>query len=189
MQSESFFYDHYKDSFEQQKNYLNERNRLTVYLAFLVAIMLLMSSNSYILIEISSALQEHKIGKVVIDFNIVTTALYFVLMWLTMRYYQINLTIEKTYTYLDRCEKDLSRDGTFKIDREGGDYEKNYPWLKMVVHRIYVYVFPLLIITVSVISIIHELCYTGANKCFNIFFLSMTIILSVLYLINRIFGK
>ena len=166
MQQEELYYDHYKDSFEQQKGYLSERNRLTLYLVFLVAVVFLMSSNRSVLIETSSALQEQNIGKVVIDFNIVATALYFVLMWLTMRYYQINLTIEKTYSYLEKCEKSLNKDGYFSIDREGGDYEKNYPWLKWLAHRIYVFVFPLLIITASIISIIHHLLEVKTLKFF-----------------------
>ena len=189
MQQEELYYDHYKDSFEQQKNYLQERNKLTVYIILLVAIIFLMSSNRLVLIEVSSSLQQQKIGKEVLDFNIVATALYFAFMWLSMRYYQINLTIEKTYDYIKRCEANISARGSFIIDREGGDYEKNYPWLKWLVHRIYVFIFPLLILIASVTGIIVEVGLDDSNRVMNILFLTITIMLSLLYLLNRICGK
>lgn len=189
MQQEELYYDHYKDSFEQQKDYLQERNRLTVYIILLIAVLFMMSSNCTVLLEVSSSLQQQHLGKAVLDFNIVATVLYFAFMWLTMRYYQINLTIEKTYEYIKRCETNISTKGTFKIDREGGDYEKNYPWLKWVAHRIYVYLFPVLIIVASIVSIIHQWSDQNANRCLDIVFLSLVVILSVLYLLNRIWGK
>ena len=189
MQQEELYYDHYKDSFEQQKSYLKERNRLTVYIILLIAMLFMMNGNRIVLIEISSSLQKQNIGKEVIDFNIVTTALYFVFMWLTMRYYQICLTIEKVYEYIKRCEMNISTGGSFKIDRESGDYVKNYPWLKWVTHRIYVYLFPVLIIVASVVSIIFVWSNQNANRFLDTTFLSVVVILSVLYLLNRIWGK
>ena len=189
MQQEELYYDHYKDSFDQQKRFLKERNRLTVYIILLIALLFMMSSNRIVLIEVSSSLQKQNIGKDLLDFNIVATALYFVFMWLTMRYYQINLTIEKTYEYIKRCETNISTKGTFKIDRESGDYEKNYPWLKWVTYRVYVYVFPVLIVVAAVVSIINGLGNQNANRCLDIVFLSIVVVLSILYLMNRIWGK
>lgn len=186
----SDYYDHYKDTFEQQKGYLKERDRLTLYLILVVSIIFLMSGNRTLLINASSLIQEQKIGKVIFDFNIITIVLYFVFLWLTMRYYQINLTVEKTYNYIKKCEVKLSSgSGGLKIDREGGDYEKNYPWLKWFVHRIYVYVFPILIIAAATISIVKEGGVDDPNRFLNIIFLSLVIVLSILYLINRAFGK
>ena len=189
MITESDYYDHYKDTFEQQKRYLKERNTLTLYLILVVSVIFLLSSNRSLLMDASSVIQEQKIGKTIVDFNIITSVLYFAFLWLSMRYYQINLTIEKTYTYITKCEEVMSATGDLKIDREGGDYEKNYPWLKWVAHRIYVFVFPLLMIISSVVSIVQECGLNDTNKFLNIVFLSMVLILSLLYVINRIWGK
>lgn len=189
MITEGDYYDHYKDTIEQQKRYLKERNTLTLYLILVVSVIFLLSSNRSLLMDASSVIQEQKIGKTIIDFNIITSVLYFVFLWLSMRYYQINLTIEKTYTYITKCEEVMSATGDLKIDREGGDYEKNYPWLKWVAHRIYVFVFPLLMIISSVVSIVQECGLNDTNKLLNIVFLSIVIILSLLYVINRKWGK
>lgn len=189
MISESDYYDHYKDTFDQQKAYLKERNRLTLYLILVVSVIFLLSSNRSLLMDASSAIQEQKIGRVIVDFSIITSAMYFAFLWLAMRYYQINLTIEKTYTYITKCEEAMNATGDLKIDREGSNYEKNYPLLKWVAHRIYVFVFPLLIIVASVVSIVQECGLNDTNKFLNIIFLSIVIVLSLLYVINRIWGK
>ena len=104
MQSEELYYDHYKDSFEQQKNYLETRDKLTLYLIVLVALILLLSNNRSMLVDVSDAWQKMNIGKPVVDFNIISTSLYVVFMWFSLRYYQLNLTIERGYSYLERCE-------------------------------------------------------------------------------------
>ena len=189
MQSEELYYDHYKDSFEQQKNHLSTRDRLMLYLIVVVSLIFLLSNNRTMLIGLSEAWQEIKLGRSVVDFNIISTALYFVFMWFILRYYQVNLTIEKGYSYLDRCEQKLSANGSFKIDREGGNYGKNYPWLKWLAHCIYVFVFPLLVISASVASICYEYCNDYLYRTLNIIFLLLVVLMSLLYLIDRTLRK
>ena len=137
----------------------------------------------------SEAWQKKSIGNSVVDFNIISTSLYFVFMWFALRYYQVNLTIEKGYSYLERCEQKLSTNGTFNIDREGRDYGKNYPSLKWLAHRIYVFVFPFLVIFTSAVSICHECCNDHSYRTLNIVFLLLVVLLSILYLEDRILGK
>lgn len=189
MQSEEQYYDHYKDTFEQQKNYLKTRDSLTLCLIVLVALIFLLANNRLMLISISDAWQEKNIGSSVVDFNIISTALYFVFMWMSLRYYQVNLTIEKGYAYLDRCEQKLSSNGNFLIDREGGNYGKNYPWLKWLAHVIYVFVFPILVVIVSAANICNECCNHYSYRTINIIFLVLVVVMSLLYLIDRILGK
>lgn len=189
MQQEELYYDHYKDSFEQQKGYIKERDRLTLYLIVLVAVIFLLDANRSLLMDVSTTFQEQKIGKAVVDFKIIASILYFAFMWLSMRYYQINLTIEKAYSYIKLCEDRLSAKGEYRINREGGDYLKNYPWLKWVAHRIYVFLFPLLIIVASIVSIVQECCCDDTNRLINILFLSIVVVLSLLYLRDRICAK
>ena len=166
--------------------YLTERNRLMLYLIVLVALIFLMGQNRGMLVDVSTALQEQNIGKVVVNFNIISTILYFAFMWLALRYYQINLTIERGYRYLDRCEKKLSESSNYRIDREGSNYLKNYPFLKWIAHRIYAYLFPLLVIVVSIVGICRECGNVQSYKTLNIIFLLLVVIMTVLYLADRI---
>lgn len=186
MQSEELYYDHYKESFDRQKEYLKERNTLTLYLIVLVAIIFLMCDNRAMLDDVSVALQERNMGKVIIDFNIISTVLYFVFMWLALRYYQVNLTIENGYGYIGRCEQELSKSANFIINREGGNYEKDYPWLKWLAHRIYVYLFPVLVIAVSLAGICHECKNTWSYRLLNIIFLTLVILITIAYLRDRV---
>ena len=186
MQSEELYYDHYKETFERQIDYLKERNRLTVYLVILVAVIYLMGQNRAMLIDVSAALQEHNLGKSVINFNIISTVLYFVFMWFTLRYYQVNLTIETGYAYLGHCEKELSKSKGFTIDREGANYLKDYPYLKWLAHRIYVYLFPILVIAVSISGICYECGNAQPYGALNAIFLAMVVFMTLLYLIDRI---
>lgn len=186
MQSEELYYDHYKDTFERQLGYLVERNRLTLYLIILVAVIFLMGQNRSMLVDISITLQEKNIGKAVVDFNIISTILYFTFMWLALRYYRVNLTIETGYDYLDNCEKELSKSDSFKIDREGKNYLKDYPCLKWLAHRIYVYLFPILVIAVSISGICHECGYTHSYGTLNVIFLALVIVMTFMYLVDRL---
>lgn len=186
MQSEELYYDHYKETFERQIDYLKERNRLTVYLVILVAVIYLMGQNRAMLIDVSAALQEHNLGKSVINFNIISTVLYFVFMWFTLRYYQVNLTIETGYAYLGHCEKELSKSEGFTIDREGANYLKDYPYLKWLAHRIYVYLFPILVIAVSISGICYECGNAQPYGALNAIFLAMVVFMTFLYLVDRL---
>ena len=185
MQSEELYYDHYKETFERQIDYLKERNRLTVYLVILVAVIYLMGQNRAMLIDVSAALQEHNLGKSVINFNIISTVLYFVFMWFTLRYYLVNLTIETGYAYLGHCEKELSKSKGFTIDREGANYLKDYPYLKWLAHRIYVYLFPILVIAVSISGICYECGNAQPYGALNAIFLAMVVFMTFLYLVDR----
>ncbi len=186
MQSEELYYDHYRETFERQREFLNERNSLTLYLIVLVTVIFLMLNNRSMMIDVSSAIQIQNIGQSVIDFNIISSILYFSFMWLTLRYYQINLTIENNYEYLGCCEKRLSQAGTYTINREGSNYEKDYPLLKWLAHRIYVYLFPVLVVVVSIVGICHECGNAKAYRTLNTILLTLVIIITILYLIDRI---
>ena len=189
MQSEELYYDHYKDTFERQLGYLAERNKLTLYLIFLVAIIFLMGQNRPMMVDVSTSLQVQNIGKALIDFNIISAILYFVFMWLALRYYQVTLTIERSYDYIHHCEEELSKSDSFKIDREGGNYLKDYPCLKSLAHMVYVYLFPGLVIVVSLIGVCRECGNISSYALLNVFFLVLVILITILYLVDRINNK
>lgn len=190
MESEENYYDHYKDSFEQQKNYILKRDRYTIALLAMVSVLCLRvvdieEVNKNILKIITQYVEN-------INLNIkyIGVAISYIFLWLIIQYYQVCLTIEKNYNYIHRIEEKLSADGKYKIEREGINYLKSYPWLKSLTHRIYVFVFPVFFISIAFVCAKIECTYlvkNGANfpSIISLIAYSINILMSILYLSNR----
>ena len=83
-------YDHYKDSFENQKSYLQKRNFYTlICLGLIVSLSFQMSSPDQSNV-ISNELIKKNIGDIKIDFSYINNVLTFALLWVVIMYYQIN---------------------------------------------------------------------------------------------------
>lgn len=187
-------YDHYKDSFENQKIYLQRRNKYTLICLVLIATFSFQISNPIQSTIISNELIKKNIGNIEIDFSYINNVLTFALFWIVIMYFQINFLIEKHYTYIIEIEKKLSNKLIpFEIAREGENYLNYYPWLSSLVHRIYTVVFPLMLILVAIIKWSAEKKQLSLPWCngyfwFDTIFLFGIVISSILYLINRHFN-
>lgn len=187
-------YDHYKDTFENIKKYLERRNLYTLSSIVLVGFLSIELTSPNTTSEVSSVLIKEKMGDVKIDYSLVSSVVLFVLMWSVLLYYQINFLIEKMYAYLHKVEGDLSKHlNPIEISREGKNYLNNYPILSSVAHRIYTIFFPISIIIVSISKWIGERNRIGAEwKNGHFFFdtsiLFIIVLISMLYLSNRHFN-
>jgi len=185
MQSESDFYDHYKETFAVQQGYLSERNKLT---AAMLVLLVLVSGFIYdpamLNDKVNQYVNSHVEG-LAFEMKYLNTGIIFLLLWVITRYYQVVLQIEKMYHYLDDCEKKLSANGVYKVNREGAYYLKSYPWLSDVVDSCYVVLLPLAIIAIAVIKIVNESSWTTNFKIVDFIGLGLIILVSFLYLSNR----
>ena len=158
MTSENNFYDHYKDSFEQQKKYLTKRDHYTIAILVMVMVLCLQTNDANIINKgINGIIQRETNSSIIIDFKYISVSFSYIYLWLLMQYYQICLTIEKTYSYIQEVEKKLSSQGEFYLKREGEDYLTFYPWLKNLNHLIYVFVFPLLFIFIAIFIVYNNI--------------------------------
>lgn len=187
-------YDHYKDTFENQKIYLGKRNNYTLICLGLILVISFEISNPQQSISISNALIEKNIGVVKIDFSYINSVLIFILFWVVKMYYNHIFLIEKTYDYIHKIEKKLSQElNPFKITREGKTYLNHYPWLSNVVDKIYTVGFPLSVIFVAIskwkalINSMPEPIKNG-HFWFDTVFLFGIVLSSLLYLANRHFN-
>lgn len=190
MTSEDTFYDHYKDTFEILKEYLSKRDHFTIALLAMVVVSCLKITNPHILNEYLSKIIDTQISGLTIAWSYLSVFVSYLFLWIVMQYYQNCLTIEKTYDYLHKIEKELSSDGTYKIRREGHNYLNCYPWFKWVTHRIYVLLIPLLVSFLAVVNIIGEiksntLCLHSISGVLTFCADGLIVILSLLYLSNR----
>lgn len=186
------YYDHYKDTFENIKIYIQRRNYFTIIILCLTIFLSFQITNPEKSIEISNELVKKNVGEVIIDFKYISSILLFALLWVVIMYYQIIFVIEKHYSYIHEIEEKLSKELTpFEIRREGKNYLDHYPWLSIVVDRIYTVVFPIALILIALIKWISVF---KTMKCFDLSFFIDSVFLfgivltSILYILNRHFN-
>lgn len=187
-------YDHYKDTFDNQKCYLQKRNYYTLICLGLIATLSFQIANPDESSVISMELIKKNIGDIKIDFSYINNVLTFALLWVVIMYYQINFLIEKIYKYIQEIEGKLTKEmKPFEISREGKTYLDHYPWLSEVVHKIYSIGFPVTLICVSLIKWTTEKKqlvdpFRNGHFWFDTVFLFGIVLTSLLYLTNRHFN-
>jgi len=187
-------YDHYKDTFENLKIYLQRRNNYTFICLVLIAAISFQILNTTQTTDISNELIKKNIGNIIIDFSYINNVLTFALLWTVIMYFQINFLIEKHYKYIKEIENNLSNQlKPFEISREGKNYLNHYPWLSSVVHLIYTIIFPFTLVAVAIIKWATEknqlsTPWINGHFWFDTIFLLGIVLISFLYLINRHFN-
>ncbi len=185
MQSESDFYDHYKESFSVQRDNVSERNKLS--LGMLVVIVLLAgfiydpnTMNS----EVNTCVSNYVNG-LAFEIKYVNTGLVFLTLLVIVKYYQAEFKVERMRQYLSECEQKLSEDRQYQILREEISSSKSFSWFGIVVNFCYILLLPLGIIMVSFIRIYSELAWDSDFKYVDFLGLGLIILFSFLYLSNR----
>jgi hypothetical protein len=183
-------YDHYKDTFENIKIYLQRRNYFTIIILVMVMILSFQISNPDKTSEITNEIVKKNIGNVSIDFKYITSVLLFALFWVVIMYYQIIFVIEKHYSYIHELEEKLK---PLELQREGKNYLNHFPLLSCLVDKIYTILFPSALILVAITKWITEKNNLNCNYQIWNFWIDTIILLgivvtSLLYLSYRHFN-
>lgn len=186
MENVNLYYDHYKDSFEQQKGYLAKRDRLTaLLLVFAILLIGLLFDPSTFSDKINHLIGS-QMNNLSFDLQFINSGLILVVFWCLLQYYMIVIQIEKMYKYIDECEKRLIQSmPCFPINREGAYYLKSYPWLKDFADFFFVLGFPLCFIVLGVVKIFNEWNWPTCLRFVDFVFLLLIIVLSLLYISHR----
>lgn len=185
MTEESIFYDHYKDSFEQQKCYLAKRDKLTAIILVLMTLMVgFIYDPSLASSKINTAIQT-SFENLSFDFKHLNTALIFLSLWCILQYYQVVIQIEKMYDYIKLCEQKLSTTGDYKVSREGDFYQKKNKLFGKLTDFCYVYMFPSAIIAIAIFKVVKEWTWSTNFKIIDSVGLGFIIAFSILYIIVR----
>lgn len=186
MLSEEFkftnLYDHYKETIKYLKDDLKKRDKLTLYSLILIIFYFLIEFKSSDSVSLVNKYLEKKIGlELNINYDLLTTAILLLLFRYTLKYFQINLNIEKQYNYIHKLEDDLNNLANSQlITREGFSYLEDYPLLSALIHRLYNFFLPLGLIVVMIIKLIQ----TFQNfSLLNILIISLIILCTFLYLL------
>jgi hypothetical protein len=183
MEEIEIYYDHYKDSFVYLKDYLKQRDRLTIYCTILVGIVFLTYFLPTDFDTFSKTLIKNKLSIELSDLKIIESLILFVLLALVMKYYQIIVFIQRQYDYIHEIESNLTSTlKEFKIDREGDSYLKNYPILLSAADIIYKTIFPLLLLVSVFIKWIQIFKKSNDIKFLSLFTFDSLIIFCILAL-------
>lgn len=185
MDKTELLYDHYKETFSRIKESLNDRNHFFVMVFIVIAIQFLFATSSdTISAVIVSLIQEKYKIDISAQMSIIQSLLWLILLYLTMRYYQINVYIERQYNYIHSLEKDIAKEADVKFDREGGDYLSNYPKINSFMDILYKWIFPIIYCLIICYKIIIEYIVSKFSLLLilNTILFASCFVLTILYL-------
>lgn len=124
-----FYYDHYKETCDLSKQAQNRRNRFFVWLCVLEALSFLFLIKPDKAVEVFVAgINSHFETNLVFGNTVLQTLLWIVIAYVTVRYCQETLYVERQYPYMNRLEKEIAKEsGTALFERDGQGYLKEYP--------------------------------------------------------------
>lgn len=178
-------YDHYKDSCINVREDIKARSRVFLFIVVLLMLQFLQITDPSETSKAMVGLFKNKVGlDVSVNQHAIGIIIWFALLSLVVRYYQINVYINRQYKYLHKLEsrfKEIS--GKEMISREGGHYLLDYPAFSNGIHVLYTWVFPFLILLTGALKIYNE--FPGNWQFFyffnSIFFLAI-VVFTFLYL-------
>ena len=182
MNNTEILYDHYKETINETKRQENKRNKLfIIVLIHILALFLISFRPKSMCNAISNLLMERwKIG-FYFSINTVQIVLMISLLYCVIRYYQINIQIDKTYPYIHKIEEELSKQISKNFEREGKNYLNQYPKTQNIVYYSYKYIFPILFIIALIYRLI--LNSTWNNPLIKIIEAIITVILIILNIV------
>ena len=79
-----------------------------------------------------------------------------IFLYISIRYYQTNVYIERQYACIRKIENDLTEISNLKIDRESVNYLNEYPLILNVISFVYKYIFPFIYLVAVIAKILSE---------------------------------
>lgn len=182
----SQLYDHYKESVMYLKNDLMKRDKVTMLSLFIVIVYFLVEFKTTDSLFLANKWIENNLSfSFNINYSILSTAILLLLLWYIIKYFQLCVNIDKQYNYIHQVESKLNAlINEDIITREGYSYLNDYPLLSALIHRLYNFFFPLLLINSMVYKgakIVYN--FKGLISILNVFIVGLIILCTFLYLL------
>ncbi len=160
MDKVELLYDHYKETFSRIKKTLEDRNRFFVMVFIVMTLQFLLATTpeSISTLLIAVIYKQYEIN-IINQITLLQSLFWLILLYLTMRYYQINVYVERQYNYIHSLESDIESYAKITFNRESGDYLSNYPKMNSFMDMLYKWVFPLIFCFVISCKILYEIMY------------------------------
>jgi len=186
MDNNGILYDHYKDTVNIVKNEENKRNKMfIVILIHLIILFFISIKPESIYNTISELLKENFKTGFYFSINVIQIMVMISMLYCTIRYYQINIHIDKTYVYIHKIEEDIAEMVCEDFSREGKSYLTNYPKTLDCIYYSYKYFFPLIYV-IALISrvIINRTWHDWKIKLIEVIITLILIVLNALYMFD-----
>ena len=199
--------DHYKDTFQHIQYHWKLRNRFFVYVLILVAVIALDTYQPGVLSDLVNAyiaktLQSSGQGLPALDFAVIRSATWFLLLSLVIQYYQRSIHVDRQYRYIANLEEQICQvmGGDF-VTREGKAYSSKtgvfkrgekgkQPLFLRAVGPLYVYFFPLILILLVILKVLKEdMPPNQITNWFNIVIGVVIVLYNVFYVVWVKFRK
>lgn len=186
MNNIEILYDHYKETINEIKKQENKRNYLFIMVLIHILVLFLITLRpESVCNTISDLLKEQWKMGFYFSINIVQIVLMITMLYCVIRYYQINIQIDKTYPYIHKIEEELSEQISNNFGREGKNYFKQYPKTQNIVYYSYKYIFPFLfIITLIYRFILNSTWNNSLAKITEGIITIILVILNIVYVID-----
>lgn len=176
---------HYKDSYDLQDGRLRCRDRLLFSLLCILCLFIMQSSGAATKLAEEYAIKQ--LGISLVDFrDFISPLLWFSLVGWGLRYFQINVVIERNHAYLHKLEEEINihYSGGVAYTREGKSYLNKYPLFSNWLCFIYTSIFPIFLILICLIKSFEE-AWTGHRFwILDAFCCGMLVISTIFYMFN-----
>ncbi len=186
MNNTEILYDHYKDTIEETKKQESRRNKLFIIILIHIFVLFLVSYKPESMCNVISDLlmEKWKMG-FYFSINIIQIAIMISMLYCVIRYYQINIQINRIYPYIHTIENELSKQISKNFTREGKNYLKEYPKTQNIVYFCYKYIFPVFYIIALIYRvIINNTWNSPVIKSIEVIITILLIILNIVYMID-----
>ena len=150
-------YDHYKETDELRRNAQSKRDKSFLCVCILEAFsfFLLIKPQETLVIFCDSINRQFEIN-ISLGLGVLQTLLWILVIYVTIRYIQSILCVERLYLYQDKLEKKLSKEIRKTISREGDSYTENYPMVSNFIELFYKMFCPILFLMINSVHIYRE---------------------------------
>lgn len=186
MNNTEILYDHYKDTIEETKKQESRRNKLFIIILIHIFVLFLVSYKPESMCNVISDLlmEKWKMG-FYFSINIIQIAIMISMLYCVIRYYQINIQINRIYPYIHTIENELSKQISKNFTREGKNYLKEYPKTQNIVYFCYKYIFSVFYIIALIYRvIINNTWNSPVIKSIEVIITILLIILNIVYMID-----
>jgi len=186
MDKNELLYDHFKESYSLHLEEKKKRDTSFVMLCVGITLLFCFFLDPIGVFEsIHEMVKEHFSLEIPFASTIIQSFVWIMVLYFFIRYFQTNIYIERQYKYLGELEKSISHNYEIKFDRESKDYEDNHPMILWIIHKIYIWIFPIFAILVIVLKIYFEAMNITniMSFIFNTIVASIIIIMNIFYLI------
>lgn len=184
MNDVEILYDHYKDTVSIVKNEENKRNKMfIIILIHLLVLFLISIKPESIYNTVSDLLKENLKTGAYFGINVFQITIMISILYCTIRYYQINIHIDKTYIYLHKIEENIAENINKDFGREGNSYLSQYPKTLNSIYYSYKYFFPCIYIISLICRVIINATWNNWKiKLLEIMITLILIVLNILYM-------